>query len=100
MPGVAGTDVDAQLAEARSWFTPEVSVALQETDVHTDACRENGADGYGPMEAQFLLRIRGHPSPRRVVQVAARSVTTAVILAAAKRHEVDVEVIADRSLPD
>lgn len=93
MPGVAGTDVDLQLAEARSWFPPEVTSALHETDVHADACRENGADGYGPMEAQFLHAFVAARRPRRIVQVGA-GVTTAVILAAAKRHDVDVEVIA------
>jgi len=93
MPGVAGTDVDAQLAEARAWFTPDVVAALKETDVHANACRENGADGYGPMEAQFLHAFVATCKPRRVVQVGA-GVSTAVILAAAKRHHVDVEVVA------
>lgn len=93
MPGVAGTDVDAQLAEARAWFTADVSKALNETDVHADACKENGADGYGPMEAQFLHAFIATRRPRRVVQVGA-GVTTAVILAAAKRHGVDVAVTA------
>jgi predicted O-methyltransferase YrrM len=93
MPGVAGADVDTQLAEARAWFTPEVTAALTETDVHADACHENGADGYGPMEAQFLHAFVATRRPRRVVQVGA-GVTTAVILAAAKRHDVEVEVTA------
>lgn len=93
MPGVAGTDVAAQLTEARAWFTPEVVAALNETDVHADACTENGADGYGPMEAQFLHAFIATRKPRRVVQVGA-GVSTAVILAAAKRHKIDVEVVA------
>lgn len=93
MPGVAGADVDEQLAEARAWFTAEVSAALNETNVHADACTENGADGYGPMEAQFLHAFIASRRPRRVVQVGA-GVTTAVILAAAKRHGVDVAVTA------
>ena len=63
MPGVAGVDVDLQLAEARAWFAPEFCAALEETDLHADACRENGADGYGPMEAQFLHAFRSHTSP-------------------------------------
>jgi predicted O-methyltransferase YrrM len=98
MPGVAGTDIDAQLDEARSWFTPDVSMALKETDVHADACRENGADGYGPMEAQFLHAFVATRKPRRIVQVGA-GVSTAVILAAAKRHDVDVEVVAIDPFP-
>lgn len=93
MPGVAGADVEAQLKEARAWFTTDVTAALNDTDVHADACAENGADGYGPMEAQFLHAFIATRRPRRVVQVGA-GVTTAVILAAAKRHGVDVAVTA------
>lgn len=98
MTGVAGTDVDAQLAEARAWFTPEVGAALKATDVHADACKENGADGYGPMEAQFLHAFVATRKPRRVVQVGA-GVTTAVILAAAKHHKIDVDVTAVDPFP-
>ncbi len=98
MTGVAGVDVSEQLTEARAWFTSEVGAALKETDVHADACIENGADGYGPMEAQFLHAFVATRMPRRVVQVGA-GVTTAVILAAAKRHDVDVEVIAVDPFP-
>ncbi len=71
MPGVAGSDVEAQIAEARAWFTDDVSKALNETNVHADACKENGADGYGPMEAQFLHAFIATRRPRRVVQVGA-----------------------------
>lgn len=98
MLGVSGADVDVQLREAQDWFTPEVGVALRETDVHADACRENGADGYGPMEAQFLHAFVATRHPRRIVQVGA-GVTTAVILAAARRHGVDVEVTAVDPFP-
>lgn len=98
LPGVAGTDVAEQLSEARKWFTPEVSRALTETDVHADACRENGADGYGPMEAQFLHAFVATRRPRRIVQVGA-GVTTAVTLAAAERHGVDVDVTAVDPFP-
>lgn len=98
MAGVAGADVNEQLAEARAWFTADVSSALEETDVHADACTENGVDGYGPMEAQFLHAFVATRRPRRVVQVGA-GVTTAVILAAAKRHHVDIEVVAVDPFP-
>lgn len=92
MPGVAGTDVDAQLAEARSWFTPEVEAALARTEVHSDACRDNGAEGYGPMEAQFLHAFIATRRPHRVVQVGA-GVSTAIILAAAAEHKIEVDVV-------
>lgn len=91
MPGVAGTDLADQVQEATRWFTPAVRAHLAEVDVHADAVQQNGADGYGPMEAQFLHAFVATNRPARVVQVGA-GVSTAVILDAADAHGLDVEV--------
>lgn len=91
MPGVRGTDLDAQVAEVRRWFTPEVVAALRATSVHDRACAENGAEGYGPMESQLLHAFVATRRPRRVVQIGA-GVSTSVMLAAADRHGVEIDV--------
>lgn len=97
MPGVAGTDLDAQLSTLRDWLTPAVVDALRD-DVHAAAVARNGADGYGPMEAQVLHAFVATQRPRRVVQVGA-GVSTAVVLDAAATHGVEVEVVAVDPFP-
>lgn len=89
MPGVRGTDVEAQLAEVAEWFTPGVRERLEQANVYGVACERNGAVGYGPMETQVLYAFVATRRPKRVVQVGA-GVSTAVILQAAADHDVDL----------
>ncbi len=92
MPGVRGTDLDEQLAELSTWFTPAVRERLRVDAVHADAVRRNGGEeGYGPMESQVLYAFVATRRPSHVVQVGA-GVSTAVILAAADHHDVDVTI--------
>ena len=91
MTGVRGAEIDDQVRTAGEWFTPAVRDVLAGRDVHASAVAENGADGYGPMEAQFLHAFVATRRPARVVQIGA-GVSTAVILDAAAVHGLDVEV--------
>lgn len=96
--GIAGTDTTVQLAELGAWLTDDVRAVFATTDVHAAAVERNGADGYGPMEAQILHGFIASRRPKRVVQVGA-GVSTAVILAAAERHGIDVDVTAVDPFP-
>lgn len=98
MPGVTGADPEAQWAELTSWFTPDVRAALAAKDVYADACANNGAEGFGPMEAQILYAFIATCRPSRVVQVGA-GVATSVMLAAAEAHDVPLKLVAIDPFP-
>lgn len=92
MTGVRGTDLDEQVAELETWFTEAVLARIRERDPYEHATAANGAIGFGPAEAQMLHAWIATRRPRRVLQIGA-GVSTAVVLDAASRHGVDVEVI-------
>jgi hypothetical protein len=81
MIGVAGADLDEQLAFARSVVTPSMTERLRRGDVYPTACARNGEVGYGPIEADFLFAFVSTLRPRRIVQVGC-GVSTAVCLMA------------------
>jgi predicted O-methyltransferase YrrM len=79
MIGVNGADdLDAQVA-----FLAELPFSDVPADVHETANRENGAVGYGPVEAAVLHAFIAGRLPERVVQIGA-GVATAVMLRAAQ----------------
>lgn len=98
LQGVAGTDTTVQMRELEGWLTVDVRAVFDDTDVHAAAVERNGADGYGPMEAQILHGFVATQRPRRIVQVGA-GVSTAIILAAAERHGLEVDVSAVDPFP-
>ncbi len=83
MIGVAGTDVDRQLDFVRDCCSAELVRHQQEFDVHGEACRRNGAGGFGPIEADFLFCFVARRRPRNILQIGC-GVSTAVCLMAAE----------------
>ncbi len=98
MVGVPGAAIDGQLEFLRSILTPEITSRLAEVDLHREACIENGAPGYGPVEADVLYAFVRSCRPRKVVQVGA-GVSTAVILEAAASLEEHVDITAIDPFP-
>lgn len=99
MLGVPGAEVDEQLRFAADCCLPglhEHSAARRR--VYADACRANGAVGYGPAEAEFLYCFIGARRPRRVIQVGG-GVSTAVMLTAAQDHGLALEVVCIDPFP-
>lgn len=80
--GIAGIDIAGQLEFMRTSCGADGLARLAERDIFAEACRANGAIGYGPVEAAFLYCLITSRRPPRVVQVGA-GVSTAVILASA-----------------
>lgn len=83
MRGVHGAGVDEQLAFVASCCTPSAVAKLQEANVYAVACEQNGAAGYGPIEAAFLYCFVLARRPPRIFQVGS-GVSTAVCLQAAE----------------
>jgi predicted O-methyltransferase YrrM len=79
---VAGAETPEQVAFVEACCNRSIIEKLGHSNVFELACEENGAAGFGPIEADFLYCfIRTH-RPARIVQIGS-GVSTAVILAAA-----------------
>jgi hypothetical protein len=79
LAGVAGAELEGQIAFAAACLPPDVCTVFRARDVHKEAIAANRSDGgYGQIEAEFLYGfIRCH-KPARIIQVGC-GVSTAVI---------------------
>lgn len=82
MVDVHDAAVEEQLSFVRSCCGPEPIERLG-GNVYDDACRENGAVGYGPVEGLLLYCFIATRRPARVLQIGA-GVSTSIILRAAQ----------------
>ncbi|HVN43736.1 MAG TPA: class I SAM-dependent methyltransferase [Steroidobacteraceae bacterium] len=83
MIGVRGAAIESQLEHLRSWVTPSIARHLREVDVFEAACAENGAVGFGRIEADLLFAFVASQKPAHIFQVGC-GVSTAVCVAAAR----------------
>jgi len=98
MSGVAGTDIESQISFARACCLPPLPDRLKQGGIYEHACRENGAVGYGPVEADFLFSFVTTKRPNKIVQVGS-GVSTAVILLAALEAKYKPKVICVDPFP-
>jgi len=99
MAGVPGAEVDEQLRFVRDCCPPARHGETETRGVvYIDACRANGAVGYGAVEAEFLYCFIGSRRPRRVIQVGC-GVSTAVMLCSARDHELPLEIVCVDPFP-
>lgn len=96
--GVPGADPDSQLAFAKSCCTPQLTSRVSLGDIYEAACRDNGAVGYGPVEAMFLFCFIHSHRPQKIVQVGA-GVSTAVILMASAEAGYSPELVCIDPFP-
>jgi len=98
MTGVTGADIGAQISFLRECCLPPLAERLKRGGIHEYACQENGAVGYGPVEAEFLYCFITTKRPNKIVQVGC-GVSTAVILLAAKDADYKPQVICVDPFP-
>jgi predicted O-methyltransferase YrrM len=79
MFGIEGANIDPQLDFVRDCVSDSIARVLRNENVYEQACRKNGAVGYGPIEAQFLFCFAAHHRPRRIIQIGAGA-STALML--------------------
>ena len=96
METVSGSSIEEQLDFVRRHAPSEIVAAA--TAVHGQACELNEAEGYGPIEAQFLYCFACTQRPRTVIQVGA-GVSTAVLLLAADTVQHDMNVVCIDPFP-
>jgi Methyltransferase domain len=97
MPGVAGADIESQLAFFQTCCAP-LTERMKQGGIHAFACHENGAVGYGPAEADFLFCFITTHRPQKIVQVGC-GVSTAVILLAAKEAGYQPQIVCIEPYP-
>ena len=97
MVGVRGTALGPQAA-----FFSDCCASCREQlgtfAIHEEACRSNGAQGYGPVEGLFLYAFIRRHKPARVVQIGC-GVSTAIILRAVKDGALATKVICIEPFP-
>jgi hypothetical protein len=84
MAGVAGVDAGGQLAFVRDCCPADMVEELTVRNVYATACKLNGDEGFGPVEADFLYAFVATTKPRQIFQIGC-GVSTAVCLMAAER---------------
>lgn len=98
LTGVRGAD----LAEQEEWLTAlvsgEIRDALAAREVHRLACAENGAVGYGRIEADLLFAFVAAQRPGRVVQVGS-GVSSSVVLQAKRAFGLATELVCIDPFP-
>lgn len=93
MVGVAGADLDEQLAFVEGCCSEALRARTAQGDIAARAWSDNGEPGYGEIEADFLHCFIATRRPGKVVQVGA-GVSTAVIVRAAEEAGLPIEVVA------
>ncbi|MGD0733406.1 MAG: class I SAM-dependent methyltransferase [Terracidiphilus sp.] len=91
MYGVRGVDLDRQLSFVRDCIPDSMRAIVLEENIFDAACEENGAVGFGQVEAEFLFCFLARHKPRRIIQVGA-GVSTAVLLHAGKTFDYHPEI--------
>jgi predicted O-methyltransferase YrrM len=89
--GVQGSKTSEQVEFLASCCPRETVERLRLGDIHEHGCRENGAAGFGPVEADFLYAFIRKQRPGRIVQVGS-GVSTAIILLAASEADYPVKL--------
>ncbi|MGO9316339.1 MAG: class I SAM-dependent methyltransferase [Terracidiphilus sp.] len=79
MYGVRGVDVDRQIGFVQDCVTDSMRATLQRENIYESACGENGAGGYGQIDAEFLFCFIARHRPQKIIQIGA-GVSTAVLL--------------------
>jgi predicted O-methyltransferase YrrM len=91
MTGVAGAGLEDQLRFVRQTVTDSLREHTRSAHVHETACGENGATGFGEIEADFLHCFTATHKPRRILQIGC-GVSTAICLEAARQAGVEISI--------
>lgn len=91
MCGIRGADLDEQLRFVQDCVTDPARAALARENIYSDACKANGAAGYGEIEAEVLCCFAARHRPAKIVQIGA-GVSTAVLLRAGKFFDYHPEI--------
>lgn len=83
MAGIAGAEIASQLEFVRACCPHPLVERMKSARIHAQAREQNGVEGFGATEADFLYAAVVSRQPRQIFQIGC-GVSTAVCLAAAK----------------
>lgn len=98
MIGVRGSEIGEQKAILERMVPPEMSARFASIGVHSAACRDNGEEGYGPIEAECLFAFVSTLKPKRILQIGC-GVSTSVCLAAATAANYQTKITCVEPFP-
>lgn len=98
MNQIAGAEIDSQLAFVAS-CTAGLEASMTASSLHRRACEMNGlAEGFGPVEADFLYSFVRSRKPARIIQIGC-GVSTAICILAASDAGYKPEIICIEPYP-
>src|SRR6266446_10931233 len=98
MIGVGGAALQGQLEFVQECCTPSIIKEIRTKNIHAQASKKNGAEGFGPIESDFLYAFVATKKPKQIFQIGC-GVSTAVCLLAAKYARYAPEVICVEPYP-
>ena len=98
MLGVGGADLQSQLSFVKQCCTPLVIQEIKMKNIHAHASKKNGAEGFGPIEADFLYAFVATKKPKQIFQIGC-GVSTDVCLLEAEYANYVPEVICVEPYP-
>ena len=98
MMGVSGTDAQGQLNFVKECCPPPIIEEIKTKNIHADASKRNGEEGFGPVEADFLYAFVATQKPDQIFQIGC-GVSTAVCLLASEYAGYKPEIICVEPYP-
>jgi hypothetical protein len=98
MSGILGVSMEEQAAWAEEVVTPQLRQRFAQSNIHLQACLDNGAEGYGPIDAEFLHCFVNHCRPKTILQIGC-GVSTSICLRAAAEIPYQPRVICVEPYP-
>lgn len=96
---VRGLGIDSQSAFVRSLIPPDRRKSLAEAGIHRSASKNNGEEGFGPIEAECLHAFVETQKPARIVQIGC-GVSTAICIAAAEAAKYKPDILCIEPYPN
>ena len=98
MAGIAGAEIAAQMEFVQACCPAPLGGKIAVAQIHAEACRRNGAEGFGAIESDFLYAVVATRRPKQIFQIGC-GVSTAVCLLAAEHAGYVPEVICVEPYP-
>ena len=98
MIGVSGADIQSQIQFVKKCCPPPIVQELKARNIHAEGSARNGAEGFGPMEADLLFAFVVTTKPKQIFQIGC-GLSTAVCLMAAEYASYTPEIICVEPYP-
>ncbi len=98
MTAIAGADIASQMEFVQACCPQPLVEKMTTARIHAEACRRNGAEGFGAIESDFLYAVVAARRPKQIFQIGC-GVSTAVCLMAAEHAGYAPQVLCVEPYP-